>query len=464
MEPMPLSTSPLQKSAQSGRPPGPEKYLFGKTIEGLRDPLTFNMNYWKKYGDCLYFPAMPGLGWYFFVHPDAVERILQTKQTNYQKPIRFLQPFGYVGGRGLLTNEGESWRKQRRLIQPSFQRDRIAALGSAMSVAICQQIEEWEKLPDGHVVDLFSEMSKLTFRVIGRTLFSDDLSGTAAPFLAALEHSIEHISARMNMPLLIPDWLPTPANLKFHDQRHVLDDVVYGIIERRKKIEQAPQDLLDMLMKSTFEGSSEGMSARQLRDEIMTLLISGHETVALSLTWTFFLLHQNRDAEAILLDELRSVLNGRPAAMEDLHRLQYNKMVFNESLRLYPPIWGQPREAVDDDEIQGYKVEKGMPVTVCQYVTHRHPEFFPEPEKFDPERFLPENEAKLPKFAFFPFGGGGRACIGNHFAMAEGQLAVATILQRFKFELVDGQSARPKAGCTLRPAEPIKVRLLRRES
>ncbi len=459
---MPLSASQTQKSAASGPPPGPQHFLFGKTIEGLRDPLTFNMTYWKKYGDCLRFKAMPGVSWYFFAHPGAVEQILQTNQKNYQKPIRFLQPFGYVGGRGLLTNEGEAWRKHRRLIQPSFQRERLASLGDAMSVAICEQIEEWEKLPNGHVVDLFSEMSKLTFRVIGRTLFSDDLSGTAVPFLAALEHAVEHISARMNMPMLIPDWLPTPANIKFHDQRHVLDDVVYGIIERRKKLEQAPQDLLDMLMKSTFEGSSEGMSTRQLRDEIMTLLVSGHETVALSLTWTLFLLHRNPDAEAVLLDELQSVLGGSAASMENLHRLPYNKMVFNESLRLYPPIWGQPREAMEDDEIQGYRVEKGMPVTVCQYVTHRHPEFFPDPEKFDPERFLPENEAKLPKFAFFPFGGGGRACIGNHFAMAEGQMCIATILQRFKFELVDGQNVQPKAGCTLRPASPITVRIVKR--
>ncbi len=452
----------ISKSADFGRPPGPEKYLFGKTIEGLRDPLTFNMTNWKKYGDSMYFPAMPGFGWYLFVHPQAVEHILQTKQANYQKPVRFLQPFGYLGGRGLLTNEGDHWRKQRRLIQPSFQRDRISALGTAMNEAISRQIDDWQALPDGHTVDLFSEMSRLTFNVIGRTLFSDDLSDKAPAFLSSLEQSVEHISARMNMPLLIPDWLPTPANQKFHRHRQVLDDVVYGIIERRKSLSNPPHDLLDMLMKSTFEGSSDGMSIGQLRDEIMTLLISGHETVALSLTWTFFLLHQNPDAEAALLDELKSGLNGQPAKMEDLHRLTYNKMVYNEALRLYPPIWGQPREAVESDEIQGYKVEKGVPVTVCQYFTHRHPEFFPEPEKFNPERFLPENEAKLPKFAFFPFGGGGRACIGNHFAMAEGQLAIASILQRFKFAVIEPEKVRPKAGCTLRPGAPIRASLVRR--
>jgi cytochrome P450 len=195
---------------------------------------------------------------------------------------------------------------------------------------------------------------------------------------------------------------------------------------------------------------------------IMTLLISGHETVALSLTWALFLLGENRHVEAVLLDELKSVLDGNPAKMENLPKLPYNKMVYNEALRLYPPIWGQPREAIAEDEIQGFRVEKGLPVTVCQYFTHRHPEFFPEPERFNPERFLPENEAQLPKFAFFPFGGGSRSCIGNHFAMAEGQMALATILQRFKFELLAGQNVEPKAGCTLRPAKPIKVRLLKR--
>jgi cytochrome P450 len=459
---MPVSVSSATQSTATRRPPGPDRYLYGKTIEGMRDALNFNMINWKNYGDSIYFPAFPGFGWYLFVHPSAVEQILQTNQSNYQKPMRFLQPFGYLGGRGLLTNEGEHWRKQRRLIQPSFHRERLAALGDAMSQAVCQHVQEWEKLPEGQIIDLFSEMSKLTFRVIGRTLFGDDLSDKAPAFFTSLEHSIEHISNRMNSPVLIPDWLPTPANQRFHQHRNVLDDVVYGIIERRQSLKEPPQDLLDMLMKSTFEGTDEGMNIRQLRDEIMTLLISGHETVALSLTWALFLLGENRHVEAVLLDELKSVLDGNPAKMENLPKLPYNKMVYNEALRLYPPIWGQPREAIAEDEIQGFRVEKGLPVTVCQYFTHRHPEFFPEPERFNPERFLPENEAQLPKFAFFPFGGGSRSCIGNHFAMAEGQMALATILQRFKFELLAGQNVEPKAGCTLRPAKPIKVRLLKR--
>lgn len=462
MEIMPASVSSSAKPIASGRPPGPDKYLYGKTIEGMRDALNFNMTNWKKYGDSMYFPAFPGFGWYFFVHPSAVERILQSNQANYQKPLRFLQPFGYLGGRGLLTNEGEHWRRQRRLIQPSFHREKLSYLGNAMTQAICRQVKIWEQLPDGSVIDLFNEMSKLTFGVIGKTLFSDDLSSQAGEFLSSLENSIEHIGNRMNTPVLIPDWLPTRGNLEFHKHRHVLNEVVYGIIERRQGLAQAPEDLLDMLMKATFEGSDEGMSIEQLRDEIMTLLISGHETVALSLTWSLFLLCENRHSEAVLLDELQSVLKGSPASMEHLHLLAYNKMVFNESLRLYPPIWGQPREALADDEVQGYRVQKGMPVTVCQYFTHRHPEFFSEPEKFNPERFLPENEAKLPKFAFFPFGGGSRSCIGNHFAMAESQLALATILQRFRFELMEGQTVLPKAGCTLRPAKPIMMRLYKR--
>lgn len=458
---MTSSISP-QKGSKSGRPPGPGHYLWLKTIAGLRDPLNFNLTHWKKHGDCIRFDATPGLGWYLFVHPTAVEYILQTNQQNFQKPLRFLKPFGYVGGRGLLTNEGEDWRKQRRLLQPSFHRERLTALGAAMQSSICEQVELWEKMPENKQVDLFSEMSRLTFRVIGKTLFSDDLTDNAERFFIALENCVEHISSCMNGPVLIPTWIPSPANQKFLQNKKVLDDVVFSIIENRKTSTSEHNDLLDMLMKSTFDDDSQRMNPRQLHDEILTLLISGHETVSLALTWTFILLHQNRSVEDTLLDEYKSVLAGRIAAMEDLPRLPYTKMVLNESLRLYPPIWGQPREALEDDEVSGFHVEKGMPVTVSQYVTHRHPEFFPEPDKFLPERFLPENEAKLPKFAYFPFGGGMRSCIGNNFALAEGQMAIANILQRLKIELVDEMPILPRAGCTLRPGRIVWAQFKKR--
>lgn len=395
-----------------------------------------------------------------FAHPSSIEHILQSNQRNYVKPARFRGAFGLVGGQGILTSDGEFWRKQRKLIQPAFNRNHLGVLGRLMTSAIVEQVELWQQMNLSEPKDLFSEISALTFRVIGRALFRDDLTTRREEFCHALESAVEHISFRMNCLFPVPTWVPIAQNLRYQKARATLDGVVNQIIEGRRKSLSSEDDLLGMMMSSVDSGSAGTMSDEQLRDEVMTLLVAGHETVALALTWTFILLAQNPHAKNILLNELQSVLSGREAYMDDLHKLPYNKMVLSEAFRLYPPVWGQPREALEDDEVAGYHVPKGILVTVSQYLTHRLPEFFPHPERFSPERFLPEIEAKLPKFAYFPFGGGGRACIGNHFAMAEAQLALATILQKFDFEFIDSINVATKAGCTLRPRSRVPVRFV----
>lgn len=451
-----------KKLNERSRCPGPARLNLWDLREGLKDPLAFNFKHWSTFGNSIHFRSNGAPDWMLFAHPSSIEQILQSNQRNYAKPTRFRSPFGLVGGLGILTSEGELWRKQRRLIQPAFNRSHLGVLGALMTSSIVEQVALWERTNLSEVKDLFAEMSTLTFRVIGHALFRDDLTSHREDFCQALEAAVDHISFQMNCLIPVPTWVPIPQNLKFQKARRTLDVVVNEIIERRRKSKPREGDLLALLMASVDTDSGESMSDEQLRDEVMTLLVAGHETVALALTWTLILLAQNPATKSVLLDELQSVLSGREAKMEDLHQLPYNKMVLSEAFRLYPPVWGQPREALDDDEIAGYHVPKGISVTVSQYLTHRLPEFFPDPDSFSPERFLPESEAKLPKFAYFPFGGGGRACIGNHFAMAEAQLALATILQRFDFQFPESLNIPTKAGCTLRPQTGVPVRFVSR--
>jgi len=451
------------QSVQLKTPPGPPvQFFIGSAREALRNPLAFNLKYWKQYGDYLKFHALPGMTWYMFTDPSAVEHILQTHQQKYQKPSRFKDSFGLLGGKGLLTSDGDYWLKQRRLIQPAFHRERMMELGSLMTQSIEEQIADWEERDANAVVDVFQEMMTLTLKVVGRTLFGAELGDQAERFREALDLATAHIADQVSSIISFPTWVPTSKNRHFCRNKAILDDMVYGIIEHRRATTHETGDLLDMLMNVSDADSGSAMSNDQLRDEVITLLISGHETLAISLSWCFYLLAQNPVQESVLLDELSSVLGGRAATMADLPRLPYNKMVFEEALRLYPPIWGQPREAREDDAINGYAVPKGATVSVCQFITHRHPLYWQNPQQFMPERFMPEVEAQRPKFAYYPFGGGGRTCIANNMAMIEGQLALATIAQRLKFELVPGHLVEPDPKCTLRPKYGIKAHMQRR--
>ena len=444
-------------------PPGPVgEFFIGSAREALENPLAFNLKYWKKYGDYLRFQALPGMTWYMFSAAPAVEHILQTHQQRYQKPARFKDAFGLLGGQGLLTADGDYWLQQRRLIQPAFHRERLAELGTLMTESIDEQVVEWQKRDEETVIDIFEEMMTLTLKVVGRTLFSAELSGDAETFRDALDKASAHIADKVSEVVPIPSWVPTSKNREFSRNKAILDGIVYRIIRSRKAAENKHGDLLDMLIDIRGDDKTNSLSDLQLRDEVITLLISGHETLAISLTWCLYLLAHNPGKLSILLDELKSVLDGRSATMADLHRLPYNKMVYQEALRLYPPIWGQPREAIEDDDVQGYAVPKGSVVSVCQFITHRHPNYWNKPQEFSAQRFTPECEAQRPKFAYYPFGGGGRTCIANNMAMIEGQLALATLLQHFKFELASSQHIEPDPKCTLRPKYPIKARMLRR--
>jgi cytochrome P450 len=305
-------------------------------------------------------------------------------------------------------------------------------------------------------------MMRLTLKIVSVALFSTDISADADRLGQAVRETFEHVSYRMNHAFSLPESVPTRRNRRFKQSLRLLDEMVFGLINRRRRTGEDKGDLLAMLLAARDEDTGEGMSNQQLRDEVMTLILAGHETTGAALSWTWYLLSQNPEARSKLQAELDNELNGRTPAFEDLDRLAYNRMVFAESMRLYPPAWGLPREAIGDDTLGGHHIPARSLVNLSQWVTHRHPDFWEKPEQFDPERFTPERSEGRPRFAYFPFGAGARQCIGNNFALMEAQLALATLAQRFTLDLVPGHPVEPDPTFTLRARHGMMMRIKER--
>jgi cytochrome P450 len=442
-------------------PPMPKgHWLFGNGPNLATDQLKFYCRIWKELGDVVKMRAL-GVEWYLIAHPAGVERILQTNQANYKKPRIFTKTVGMVVGNGLVTSEGDFWRRQRRLAQPAFHRQRLNLLGEKMAGAAKETVERWQNTfaRTGEAFDVAEEMTKLTVKIAAETLFSADISEDAEKFGAALKIALEHISQRMRNPFLLPEFVPTSRNRRFNRARKTLDEIVLKII-RRRRIETGDKgDLLSMLIEARDEETGEMMSDRQLKDEVMTLLTAGNETTAAGLAWAWYLLAKNDCARARLRAELELNLQGKAPTVEDLPRLSYTRMVFEETMRLFPPAWGQPRESIEADEINGFRIDAGKMVVVSQYIVHRHPQFWQRPEEFCPERFTPENSKNRPRFAYFPFGGGARQCIGNHFALMEAQIVLATIAQNFVPQMAEEDAPELDPTFSLRPKNGLPMRL-----
>jgi cytochrome P450 len=441
--------------------PGPRgHFLFGVGPEAVREPTCFYMRMRREYGDVVRMRGLPTLYWHLVAHPSGVEHVLQTRQQNYPKGKLFNKPLSLLVGEGLLTSEGEFWRRQRRLAQPAFHRQRIAALGATMTRATEQMLERWRGFErSGEAFDVALEMTRLTLQVAGLTLFGVDLSDEAGRVGPALRVAFEHLNYRMSYPWALPEVLPTRRNRRFLRARRALDEVVYRIIRERRREGRDTGDLLSMLLVARDEETGAGMSDEQLRDEVMTILIAGHETGAAALAWAWYRLARHPEVEMKLRAELEEVLGGRTPTVEDLPSLKYTKMFFDEVLRLYPPAWGLPRQAREEDEVCGHRIPAGSLLVVSQYVTHRHPDFWDDPERFDPERFTPERVAARPRFAYYPFGGGARQCIGSSFALMEAQLILATAAQHFRPRLVPGHVVDEDPTFTLRPRHGVRVTL-----
>ncbi len=435
-------------------PPGPAyDVLFGSLLAFRRDPLGFLLGAANRYGDVVHyrFGRTPV---YLLAHPDHIKDVLVTHQHHFMKGAGIQWAKLFLGD-GLLTSEGEFHRRQRRLSQPAFHRQRIGAYASVMVERTVQVTERWK---DREALAFDREMHALTLAVAGRTLFGDDMAGEAADIGGALTDVIS-LFPRFALPFAQTiQRLPLPSNRRFNRARARLDETVYRIIGLRRHSGEDRGDLLSMLMAARDdEGDGGRMTDRQLRDEIMTLLLAGHETTANALSWTFYLLSQNPEAERCLHDEIDGVLGDRLPGLEDVPRLQYAEHVLAEAMRLFPPAWAIGRKALSDVEVGGYTVPTGALVSMSPWVTHHDGRWYPEPLRFDPERWRPEARAERPKFSYFPFGGGARQCIGDQFAWLEGVLVLSTIAQRFRLRLVPSAVVEPQPLITLRPRHGIPM-------
>jgi cytochrome P450 len=435
-------------------PPGPDsdgrRKFSGQLGLVRRDPLAFFTHCAKTYGD------ITGMRYFnfrvFFINnPDYIEDVLVTNARKFHKG-RVLQANRGVFGEGLLTSEGSFWLRQRRLAQPAFHRARIATYARTMVQYTERLLESWR---DGEERDIHEEMMLVTLQIVGKTLFDADVAKDAQEVGQSLELLME-LSADFGKAIMIPEWVPTLHNLRKTRAIRKLDKIIYRIIEERRKSDRDTGDLLSTLLAARDDDGSR-MTDKQLRDESITLFLAGHETTANALSWTWWLLAQNPEAEDKLHAELDSLLGGRAPTLDDVPKLKYTEQVLAESLRLYPPAWGTARVAMEDHEIGGYHIPKGAGVSLTQWTMHRDPRWFTDPEIFRPERWEDGLAKRLPRFAYFPFGGGPRQCIGNTFALMETTLVLATIAQKFRFRLVAGHPVVPLPSITLRPRHGIRV-------
>jgi cytochrome P450 len=431
-------------------------------LPAWRDPLGLFLGARAEYGDVTRF-KFGHFEYYLVNDPNVVKHVLVDNPKAYTKSRNYLG-LKIVLGEGLLTSEGDHWRRQRKLAQPAFHRDKLAGFADQMSMATRDMLARWKREDDSRPFCIHAEMMRLTFRIVGLTLFSSDVDGDAKEVGHALEVAMHWANDYAESIVRFPPCIPTPGNLRFKRAKRTLDDVVFRLIAERResarKTNDFGSDLLGMLMAATEEGgvAGSGMDDQQLRDEIITMILAGHETTANLLSWTFHLLSKHPEVERRVREEARRVLGDRDPVLEDVKGLEYTRMVLEEALRLYPPAWVFERQAVTADELGPYRIAPGAIVGICPYVMHRHPDHWENPEGFDPERFRPERAEKRARYAYLPFGGGPRTCVGNHFAMMEAQILLSMIVREHRLELEPSHPVVLDPVITLRPKNGIHVR------
>ena len=386
---------------------------------------------------------------YFFNHPDYAKYVLADNPGNYHKGIGLHQARRALGD-GLLTSEGELWREQRRVIQPAFNAKRVAAQASVVAEEASRMVERLRAQAGGEPVDVSGEMTGLTLGVLGRTLLDEDLSPHAS-----IGHDFEAIQDQAMFEVVtigaVPQFLPLPKQLRFRAARARLQKVTEQLAaEREARDGGVGDDVLSRLLESVRAEQDPRVARRRLRDELVTLLLAGHETTASTLSWAFYLIDQNPEVGERLRQEALTVLGDRLPEFDDLNRLEYTTMVVEETMRLYPPVWMLSRIAQGPDTIAGYRVPAGADVVVCPYTLHRHPEFWDQPERFDPERFDRQRRAQRPRYAYIPFGAGPRFCVGNHLGMMEAVFVIAMVMREMRLSLPRGSSVVPEPMLSLR--------------
>lgn len=431
--------------------------LFGNTVDFARDPLGFLTHCARDYGE------MVPLRFLFsqaclLTQPEQIEQVLKqpelfTKNTPAWKAVRSLV------GDGLLTSEGSFWARQRRLMQPVFHQQKIAAYGETMVLYTEAMLQTWQ---DGEVRDIHQDMMQLTLNIVTKTLFNVDMSGALAQTIAhTLEVAMDWFSSRRQQAFLPLTGLPTSINRRYKQALQTMDQAIYTLIQERRQSQDDPGDLLSLLLQARDEDGSQ-MSDRQLRDELTTLILAGHETTANALSWAWMLLAQHPVVEQKLVQEIQTVLGDRPPSLTDLPHLPYTDQIIKEVLRLYPPLFSLARSPIQDYDLGGYTIPGGYILMFSPWVMHRTARYFPEPEKFRPERWEADLEKQLPRGVYFPFGDGPRVCIGKSFGLMEAVLLLATIAQKFQLRLLPDQSLQPLPSMTLRPKTGVAVRVHQR--
>jgi len=440
------------------------RLLTGNLRQAWDDPLALFTEGVREQGDLVRF-RFAYLDYYLLNDATAAHRVLVENAKAYHKSPNY-KGLKVILGQGLLTSEGEHWKRQRKLAQPAFHRDSLRGFVTSMVDATNDLSERWQRevLTSDAPFDLHAEMMRLTFRIVGKTLLGADLEADARDFGESLNIGLKWSNEYVESIVKIPPWVPTPNNVRFRKAQRVIEGVIRRVVEERRlssssSTPETKHDLLGMLMSARDEASGDAMTDRQLMDELLTLTLAGHETTANALSFTFYLLSRHPDVARRLRAEIDEVLGARQPSLEDLSRMPYTKAVIEEAMRLYPPAWVVERISLEEDEVLGHRIPKNTIVAASPFAMHRNPRYFPNPEGFDPSRFLvPEGacaSGARPKLAYMPFGAGPRFCIGNAFAMMEMQLIVPMLLQKFRLDLMPGFQLKLDASVTLRPRTGI---------
>jgi cytochrome P450 len=450
----------MSAAVAGARPiPGPKGLpVLGSLPEFRKDIVQTLMDGWRGYGDVVRFRGP--LSVYSIAHPDHVQYILRDNAANYRHPDFEINKLKPTFRNGLVTSQGEFWRRQRDMVQPAFHRDLIEGFAGVMADTTAATIERWRTSMDGdRTLDMRVAMQRLTLNILTKAVFTTDWATEAEQIMEAVTVANEHTNKRLLAPIDLPEWMPLPAIRRFVSTRQAVDDMVYGLIAERRRSGEDKGDLLSLLMGARDANTGEGMTDLELHDELISMIFAGHETVSVCLTWTWYLLAKDRGSALRLEEEVDEVLGGRAPTLADTKRLPFTWRVLQEALRLYPPIWLVPRTALEDDEIDGYRLPAGQMLFLCPYVTHRHTDFWDNPEAFDPDRLLPEKTSSWHRFQYFPFGGGPRKCLGHEFAMLEMLIIVAMVAQQYRLHLVPGHPVAPQPMVTLRPKHGMPMLL-----
>lgn len=444
--------SSIVESKQPLSPPGPGFWRGLRAYGG--DPAVFMHNLFLQHGEVAVWRGM--LTIYMLNNPEHVKQVLSQAHPDFTKDLYDYRVLAQTMGKGLVTNEGDDWARQRRLMQPMFHNKVVNAFDEAINGFTGLLAARWAALKPDEPIALERELSRVTFQIVAATLFGSEIDEHAdemADILDVININTKTLAAFFT---LYPR-IPTAHNRHFKRVLSRLDHIVYKVINGRRARAVETRDLLDRLLSARDEQSGIGMEEKQIRDEVVTLMLAGHETSATALQWTFHALSQHPEVEARLLDELDSVLGGTPATAADLNRLPYLKQVVQESMRLYPPVWGIARRATRAQEFGGYQLPAGAYISILPYSLHRHPGHWPDPERFDPERFSPEQSKGRHSYCYIPFAAGPRTCIGVGMSMLEIQLVLAQLLQRFRVRPVPGHPVKPMATITYRPRFGMRV-------